>query len=103
MNPYLVGPPCVFIACPLVSSVVDQLIIKSFKQISQTIYSGGTHSNLGLLPDTNAESGESVRAVVAAANKEVVAVLSGATTIYYNSYLFHMDKSFITLFCCISN
>ena len=39
--------------------------------------SGGTHSNLGLLPDPNAESGESARAVVvAAANKEVVAVLS---------------------------
>ena len=52
-------------------------------QISQ---SGGTNSNLELLPDRNAESGESARAaIVAAANKEVVAVLSGTTTIYYNT------------------
>ena len=51
---------------------------------------GGTNSNLELLPDPNAESGEPARAVVVAAdNKEVVAVLSGTTTIY----LFHVYKS----------
>ena len=45
--------------------------------------SGGTNSNLGLHPDPNAGSAESARAVVvAAANKEVVADLSGTITSY---------------------
>ena len=42
--------------------VVDQLIIM-------------THSNLGLLPNPNAESGESARPVVVGTNKEVVVLL----------------------------
>ena len=43
--------------------------------------SGGTNSNLEVLPDPNAESGESARGVVVAdANKEV-AILSGTITI----------------------
>ena len=37
-DPYLVDPPLVFIACPLVSSVVNQLIIiMSLEQISRAI------------------------------------------------------------------
>ena len=51
-----------------------------------------------LLPDPNAESGESARAVVvAAANKEVVAVLSGTTTIYYNTCFKCTNHEIITL------
>ena len=69
--------------------------------------SGGTNSNLELLLDTNAESDESARAVVvAAANKEVVAVLSGTTTIYYNTFLYvQIMKSLLLtlLLYCISN
>ena len=68
----MVGPPLVFIAFPLVSSVVDQLIIMSLlRYLKPFADSGGTHSNLGLLPDPNAESDESV----VAANKEVVKVI----------------------------
>ena len=75
---YLLGPPCVFIACPLVSSVVDQLIIMSFpRYLKPSANSGGSHSNLGLLLDP---SGESASAVVASANKQVISVLSGTTT-----------------------
>ena len=56
------------------------------KYLKPSADSGGTNSNLELLPDPNVESGESVRAlVVAAANKEIVAVLSGTTAIYYNT------------------
>ena len=73
-DPYLVDPPRLFIACPLVSSVVNQLIIiMSFrKYLKPSADSGGTYSNLELLPDPNAESGESASAVVVATtNKEV--------------------------------
>ena len=53
--------------CPLVSSVVDLLLIISlYRYLKPSADSGGTHSNLGLLPDPNAESGESAMAVVAA-------------------------------------
>ena len=53
---YLVGLPHVFIDCPLVSSVVDQLIIMSLrKDLKPSTDSGGTNSNLELLPDPNAE------------------------------------------------
>ena len=67
--------------------------------------SGGTNSSC---PDPNAESGDSARAVVmAAANKEVVAVLSGTTTIYYNTCFTCTNHEIITLVIlflyCISN
>ena len=65
---YLIGPPPVFIACPLVSSVVNQLIIMSLgRYLKPSADSGGTNSNLELLPDPNAESDESARVVVVAA------------------------------------
>ena len=60
--------------------------------------SGGTPSNLGLHPDPNAVNGESPRAVVvAAANKEAVAVLSETTTIYYNTCFRCTNHEIITL------
>ena len=53
------------------------------------------------------QSGESARAVVAAANKEVVAVLSGTTTIYYNTCFKSTNHEIIALLTlllyCISN
>ena len=84
----------VFIACLLVSSVVDQLIIMSLRQIPQAIcLVEGLIATWG-----NTENGESARAV-ASANKEVVAVLSG-TTIYLN-YIFTVliSLEFIVLKC----
>ena len=94
---YLIGPLSVFIACPLVSSVVDQLIIMSLlRYLKPSADSGGTTSNLKQLHDPNAECDESARTViVAAANKEEVAVLSRTITIYYNTCLNH---EIITLF-----
>ena len=54
----MVGPPP--LACPLVSSVVDQMIIMSLlRYLKPSAANGGTLSNLGLLPDPNAERGES--------------------------------------------
>ena len=84
---YVKGPPPDFIVYPQISSVVDQLIVVSIgRYLKPSTDCGGTNGNLELLPDPNAESDESARAiVVAAANKEVVAVLSGTTTIYYNN------------------
>ena len=77
------------------------------RHVKPSAGSGGTNSNLELLPDTNAESDESARAVVvAAANKEVVAVLSGTTTIYYNTCFICTNHEIITvnfLLYCISN
>ena len=76
-------PTTCFLACPLVSSVVEQLIIMSLhRYLKPSVDSGGTYNNLVLLPDPNVESGESARAVVAAAKKEVIALLSGTTTLY---------------------
>ena len=49
------------------------------------------------LPDPNEECDESPRAVVAAANKEVVAALSGTTTIYYNTCFMCTNHEIITL------
>ena len=73
--------------------MVDQLVIMSLQRyLKPSADSGGTHSNLGLLPDPNAESGESTRAVVAAAKKEVVALLSGTTSLY----------NILTYFTCYS-
>ena len=105
---YLVCPPHVFIACPLFTSVMDQLIIMSLhKYLKPSADSGGTNSKLELLPYPNTESGESARAViVAAANKEVVAVLSGTTNIYYNTcFTVQTMKSLLLtlLLHCISN
>ena len=45
---YVVGPPLVFIACPLVSSVVDQMIIMSIlRYLKPSADVEGTHSNPG--------------------------------------------------------
>ena len=57
--------------------MVDQLIIMSLhKYLKPSADSRGTNSTLELLTDPNTESGESAWAVVVAAgNKEVVAVL----------------------------
>ena len=44
---------------PLVSSVVDQLIIMSLlRYLKLSVDSGWTQSNLGQFPDSNAESSE---------------------------------------------
>ena len=96
---YLIGPLSVFIACPLVSSVMDQLIIMSLhRYLKPSADSGGTNSNLEQLHDPNTECDESARAViVAAANKEVVAVLSGTTTIYYDTCFTCTNHEIITL------
>ena len=57
-----------YIACPMISSVVGQLITMSVcRYLKPSADSVGTHSNLELLPDPNAESGESAKAVVVAA------------------------------------
>ena len=62
--------------------MVDQLIIMRLCRFHKVQGPIATWSYFLI----NAESGESARAaVVAAANKEVVAVLSGTTTIYYNT------------------
>ena len=62
------GPPRIFIACPLFSSLVDQLIIMNLgRYLEPSAVSGGTNGNLELLTDCNTESGESTRAVVVAA------------------------------------
>ena len=72
--------------------MVNQLISKSSAD------SGGTHTNLELLPDPNAECGDSARAVVvAAANQEVVNVPSWTTTIYYNTCFTCINHEIITL------
>ena len=43
-DPYVEGQPLVFIACPLVSSVVDELIIMSLgRYLKPSADSGGTH------------------------------------------------------------
>ena len=66
--------------------------------------SGGTNSNLELLPDPNGESGESARAVVvAAANKEVVAVLSGTTIILFQCTNQEIITLLTLLLYCIRN
>ena len=67
--------------------------------------SGGTNSNLELLPDPNEESGESAWAVVvAAANKEVVAVLSGLLLFTCFTSTNHEIITLLTLLLyCISN
>ena len=39
----LIGPPLVFIACPLVSSVVDQLIIMSLCRYFNLLISDGEY------------------------------------------------------------
>ena len=60
-----------------------------------------THNNLGLLPHPNAEGDEFARAVVAAAKKEVVALLSGIRDYYsllYN-YLFSHVQIMKELLC----
>ena len=57
--------------------MVDQLIIMSLCRyyLKPSADSGGTHTNLELLPDPNTKCGESATVVVvAAANKEVVIV-----------------------------
>ena len=64
--------------------VVHLIIMSLHKYLKPSAGSGETSSNLELLPDPNAESGKSARAVDVAAAK-IVAVLSGTTTIYYNT------------------
>ena len=86
---YLIGPPS--------------------RYLKPSADSGGTNNSTWIyfLSDPNAESGESARAVVVAACiKEVVAVLLGTTTIYYNTCFTCTDHEIITLLTlllCISN
>ena len=70
------------------------MILSLHRYLKPSADSLGSHSNLGLHPDP---SSESARAVVAAANKEVVAVLSGTTTIYYNTCFTCTNHEIITL------
>ena len=72
-----------YVVGPLVSSVVDQLIIMSIlRYLKPSVDSGGTCSNLGQFPDPNAESSESAKVLF-----------------YYNTYLFPHVQIMKSLLC----